>query len=123
MPNDHWQKTWLALDDYRLGLLEVWCERQSRVERRADWFQLSEAARERVEQANGLTDLDTLLRQMDRHLRLALRRLPTEPSVCLESLTDNLRIAERLLPPEENSVAHGLISRVIRDLPRIRDQW
>lgn len=117
-----WQKRWLALDDYRLGLLDAWCELHGRLERQVGWFALSDAARAEVEQTSGLSDIDTTLRLIHRRLRSWLRALPTDPTGDLAVVTASLQVAERLLPVEENPVVHGLISRAVRDLSRMQDR-
>lgn len=116
-----WHRKWLALDDHRLRLLDTWCELQGRLERRVGWFALSDAAQAEIEQTSGLSDLDTTLRLIDRRLRRWLRALPTDPTDDVAVVTASLQVAERLLPPEENRVVHGLIARAARDLSRMQD--
>lgn len=115
-----WHERWLALDDHRLRLLDTWCDLQRQLERQEDWFALSDAARAEIEQTSGLSDLDTTLRLIHRRLRRWLRTLPTEPTDDIAVVAASLQVAERLLPPEENRVVHGLIARAVRDLARMR---
>jgi hypothetical protein len=117
-----WSRRWLALDDERAGYLEGWCSINAQLERQPGWFDLSEKDRAEAELVAGLPQLDRRLRAMDRRLRHWLRSLPTAPSRDLEEVVANLSVAERLLPPEENRVVHGLISRAVRDLSRMRDR-
>lgn len=117
-----WYKSWLALDDHRLRLLDTWCDLQRGLERRAGWFSLSEAARAEVEQNSGLSDIDITLHLIHRRLRRWLRALPTDPTDDVAVVTARLQVAERLLPPEENRVVHGLIARSVRDLSRMKDR-
>lgn len=112
---------WLALDDYRLGLLDGWCRLQLQLERQVGWFDLSNAARAEVEQTSGLSDLDTTLRLIHRRLRRWLRTVPTDPTDDIAVVTASLQVAERLLPAEENRVVHGLIARAVRDLARMQE--
>lgn len=115
-----WHERWLALDDRRIRLLDTWCDLQRQLERRVDWFALSDAVRAEIEQASGLGDLDTTLRLIHRRLRRWLRTLPTEPTDDIAVVTASLQVAERLLPSEENRVVHGLIARAVRDLSRVQ---
>lgn len=116
-----WHRNWLALHDHRLRLLDIWCDLQRRLERRVGWFSLSEAARAEIEQTSGLSDLDTTLHLIHRRLRRWLRALPTDPTDDVAVVMASLQVAERLLPPEENRVVHGLIARAVRDLSRMQD--
>lgn len=120
-PNISWHQRWLALDDHRLNLLDTWCDLQRQLERQAGWFALSDAARAEIEQTSGLSDLDTSLRLIHRRLRRWLRALPTDPTDDLAVVTASLRVAERLLPAEENPMVHGLIIRAVRDLKRMQE--
>lgn len=116
-----WHRKWLALEDHRLRLLDTWCDLHARLERQAGWFALSDAARAEVEQTSGLSDLDAPLHLIHRRLRRWLRALPTEPTDDVAVVTASLRVAERLLPPEENRIVHGLIARAVLDLSRTQD--
>lgn len=116
-----WHRRWLALDDHRLALLETWCDLQRELERQAGWFDLSNTAQREIEQTSGLSDLDTRLRLIHRRLRRWLRALPTDPADDIAVVAASLQVAERLLPPEENRVVHGLIARAVRDLARMQD--
>ena len=116
-----WHTKWLALDDHRLRLLDAWCETTWRLERQAGWFALSDDERAEVEQTNGLPALDTNLRLIDRRLRRWLRTLPTNPTEDVAMVVASLEVAQRLLPPEENRVVHGLIARAVRDLSRLKE--
>lgn len=112
---------WLALDDHRLRLLDTWCDLQRQLEQQVGWFALSDAARAEIEQASGLSDLDTTLRLIHRRLRRWLHAMSTGPSNDIAVVMASLQVAERLLPPEENRVVHGLIARAVRDLGRMQD--
>lgn len=116
-----WHQRWLALDDHRLRLLDTWCELQRQLERQVGWFALSDAARAEIEQTSGLSDLDTTLRLIQRRLRRWLQAMPTAPSNDIAVVTARLQVAERLMPPEENRVVHGLIARAVRDLSRVQN--
>ena len=115
-----WYKSWLALDDRRLRLLDAWCQTTWRLERLVGWFALSDEERAEIEQSNGLPVLDTNLRLIDRRLRRWLRALPTNPTDDIATVVASLKVAQRLLPPEENRIVHGLIARAVRDLSRVR---
>lgn len=117
-----WRRRWLAVADERARHLETWCSINAQLERQPGWFELSEKDRAEAESVAGLPQLDRRLRAMDRRLRRWLRSLPTAPSRDLDEVVVNLSVAERLLPPEENRVVHGLISRAVRDLSRMRDR-
>ena len=56
-----------------------------------------------------------------RRLRGWLLVLPTAPNCDLTGVVANLQVAERLLPPEESLIVHGLIVRAVRDLRQIRE--
>lgn len=116
-----WHRKWLALDDHRLRLLATWCELHWRLERQVGWLALSKAERAEVEQTSGLSDLDTTLRLIHRRLRRWLRALPADPTDDVAVVTASLKVAERLLPPQENRVVHGLIARAVRDLSRMQN--
>lgn len=115
-----WHQNWLMLDDERLRILDGWCELQRQLERQVGWFAMSDWARAEIEQTSGLSDLDTTLRLIHRRLRRWLRTLPTEPTDDIAVVAASLQVAERLLPAEENRVAHGLIARAVRDLARMQ---
>lgn len=115
-----WHHRWLALDDERARQLDTWSKINRHLERQPGWFDLSEGDRMEAERLSGLTDVDGRLRVIHRRLRRWLRVLPTAPSHDLEGVVANLQVAERLLPPEENLIVHGLIVRAVHDLGQIR---
>lgn len=81
---------------------------------------LSEAEKADAERASGLSELDALLRVIHRRLARSLRKIPLGPSQDYDAVLANLRVAERLIAPEENAVVYGLISRAVRDLAAIQ---
>lgn len=116
-----WHRHWLALDDERARQLDTWSAINRHLERQPGWFDLSEEDRVEAERVGGLADVDGRLRVIHRRLRRWLRVLPTTPSHDLAGVVANLQVAERLLPPEENLIVHGLIVRAVRDLCQLRD--
>lgn len=116
-----WHRDWLALDDERARQLDAWSAIHLNLERQPGWFDLSEDDRAEAERISGLSQLDARLRAINRRLRRWLHFLPTSPSHDLNGVVANLRVAERLLPPEENFIVHGLIVRAVHDLVQIRD--
>lgn len=114
------QQDWLALDDERARHLERLLTIQRCLERRPGWFHLSSDEQAEAERVSGLTDLDSKLRRLSCKLTRALQALPRTPMGTIEGVTANLRIAERLLPRDENRAVHDLIVRAVRDLGRIR---
>lgn len=116
-----WHGNWLALDDERARQLDAWGAINRHLERQPGWFDLSEEDRAAAERISGLSELDVRLRVIHRRLRRWLRFLPTTRSHDLDGVMANLQVAERLLPPEENLIVHGLIVRAVRDLGQIRD--
>lgn len=114
-------RRWLSLDAERARLLDEWSGMLRRLECQPGWFDLSEEQQREAERLSGLTDVDILLRVIHRRLRRWLRVLPTTPCRDLEGVVANLRVAERLLAPEENLIVHGLIVRAVRDLGQIRE--
>jgi hypothetical protein len=111
-----WYRQWLSLDDHRLRLVDDWCKLHWRLEGQTEWFSLSDAERAEVEKASGLSDLDTILHLIHRRLRRWLRVLPSGPTNELAVVAARLRVAERLLPAEENAAVHALIAGAVRDL-------
>lgn len=116
-----WYQHWLALDDERARQLDAWGAINRHLERQPGWFDLSDEDRAEAERISGLSELEARLRVIHRRLRRWLRVLPTAPSCDLNEVVANLRVAERLLPPEENLIVHGLIVRAVRDLRQIRE--
>ncbi|MEN5115100.1 hypothetical protein ABE453_13835 [Brevundimonas diminuta] len=119
MPADQvpsWHQQWLALNDAYVRQLDTWAVALARLERQPGWFAKSDADRDEAERASGLTDLSTRLQLIDRRLRRWLRFLPKTPARDVEGVVANLKVAERLLAPEENRIVHGLIVRAARDL-------
>ena len=119
MAGGTWHRRWLALDDERCRQWDAWSIIHRQLERQPGWFALSEDARAEAERASGLSELEARLRVIDRRLRQWLRRLPKTPSRDLGEVAANLQVAQRLLPPEENRIVHGLIERAARDLDRL----
>lgn len=111
-----WHQQWLALDDEYARELEVWATALAQLEGEPGWFALSEEARADAERDSGLTDIHHRLEAMDSRLRRELRFLPTAPAQSVDGVVANLRIAERLVAPEENRLVHDLIVRAVRDL-------
>lgn len=123
MPDDQrliWHRNWLALDDQRIRHLDAWGEINSELERLPGWFALSEAEKADAQRASGLSELDALLRVIHRRLARSLRKMPVGPSQDYDAVLANLRVAERLIAPEENAVVYGLLSRAVRDLAAIQ---
>lgn len=116
-----WHRRWLALDDERARQLDAWSAINRHLEGQPGWFEMSENDRSEAEQISGLAELDHRLRAINRRQRRWLRFLPIMPSRDLDSVVANLQVAERLLPPEENLIVHGLIARAVHDLGQIRD--
>lgn len=114
-----WHRNWLALDDERARQLDTWSGILRHLERQPGWFDLTELERELAEQASGLKVVDRRLRVIDRRLRRWLRVMPTSPMHDLSGVVANLQVAERLLPPEESPIVHGLITRAVRDLGQL----
>lgn len=117
--NSSWHQRWLALDDERARQLDTWSGILRHLERQPGWFDLTEQERELAERVSGLTEVSDQLRVIDRRLRRWLRGMPMTPSRDLKSVVANLQVAERLLPPEESPIVHGLIVRAVRDLGEI----
>lgn len=123
MPDYHraqWHRRWLALDDQRIRLLDLWCDLNRDLERRPGWFALSDAEKAEAQQANGLQEISARLRVVHRRVGRLLRKMPTGPSRDYDAVLDNLRVAERLIAPEENAVVYAILSRAVRDLRAIR---
>lgn len=126
MPDHHeahtageaWCRRWLALDNERTRQLNAWSAIHRQLERQPGWFALSEDARAEAEEASGLSELEARLRVVDRRLRRWLRGLPTTPSRDVSEVAATLKVAERLLPPEENRMVHRIIKRAAHDLDR-----
>ncbi|RYE61273.1 MAG: hypothetical protein EOP20_00010 [Hyphomicrobiales bacterium] len=114
-----WRRNWLALDDERIRHLDTWSGILRQLERQPGWFDLTEQERDLAEQVSGLKVVDKRLRVIDRRLRRWLRVMPTGPVHDLTGVVANLQVAERLLPPEESPIVHGLIARAVRDLSQI----
>lgn len=124
MPDDQrltWHQNWLALDDQRIRHLDAWCEINRDLERQPGWFALSDAENADAQRASGLSEFEARLRVIHRRVARSLRKLPVDPSRDYNAVLANLRVAERLIAPEENAVVYGLISRAVRDLQTIRD--
>ena len=119
MLEEPWHHRWLRLDDERARQLDTWSGILRHLERQPGWFELTEQERELAEQVSGLKAVDRRLRVIDRRLRRWLRVMPTSPMHDLAGVVANLQVAERLLPPEESPIVHGLIARAVRDLGQI----
>ena len=115
-----WNRSSLALDDQHNRHLHAWSELNGRLERQPGWFALTDAEKDAAQHASGLSELEALLRILHRRLVRSLRRMPTKPSRDYDDLLANLRVAERLSPPEENAAVHGILTRAVRDLAAIR---
>ncbi|WEK40764.1 MAG: hypothetical protein P0Y50_03895 [Candidatus Brevundimonas colombiensis] len=116
-----WHRRWLALDDAHKRQVEAWDRLNAHLERQPGWFALSEDYKAEVQRLCGLAEIEDRMRVIHRRLRRSLRALPKTPCRDLDGVVANLRVAERLLPPEENRIVHGLIVRAARDLVQIRD--
>ena len=116
-----WHERWLALDDQHNRHLEAWCAMSSKLERQPGWFALTEEEKAAAQRRSGLTESDALLRILHRRLVRSLRKMPNVPSRDYDAVLANLEVAERLMPPEENAVVHGILWRAVRDLIALRD--
>lgn len=119
MPDEGWNHRWIRLYDERLRHLDNWTGILRHLERQPGWFDLTVQEREVAERVSGLAEVSYQLRVIDRRLRRWLRTMPTTPSRDLRGVVENLKVAERLLPPEESPVVHGLIVRAVRDVGEI----
>ena len=99
-----WHHNWLAMDDQHNRYLEAWCELNGRLEREPGWFALTNAEKDAAQHASGLSEVEALLRILHRRLGRSLRKMPTSPSRDFDAVLANLRVAERLSPPEEHAV-------------------
>ena len=106
-----WHQNLLALDDQHNRYLEAWCELNGRLERQPGWFALTNAEKDAAQHASGLSEVEALLRILHRRLGRSLRKVPTSPSRDFDAVLANLRVAERLSPPEEHAVVHGILKR------------
>ena len=123
MPDDHeaqWHRRWFALDDQRIRLMDQWCDLNGDLERRPGWFALSNAEQKVAQQESGLQEIDARLRVVHRRVGRLLRKMPTGPSRDYDAVLDNLRVAGRLIAPEENAIVYGILLRTVRDLRAIR---
>jgi len=93
----------------------------SKLERQPGWFALTEEEKAAAQRRSGLTESDALLRILHRRLVRSLRKMPNVPSRDYDAVLANLEVAERLMPPEENAVVHGILWRAVRDLIALRD--
>lgn len=114
--NPQWHQRWLALDEERTRCLDFWSSVLRELEKRPGWFGLTASEQDLAEQLSGLHEIDGHLRVIDRRLRRWLRALPKTPAMDIGGVVANLQVAERLLPPEESPIVHGVIVRAIRDL-------
>ncbi|WP_295193387.1 hypothetical protein [uncultured Brevundimonas sp.] len=115
-----WHQNWLALDDQHNRYLDAWSELNGRLERQPGWFALTDTEKDAAQYASGLSELEAHLRILHRRLVRSLRKMPTNPSRDFDAVLANLRVAERLSPPEEHAVVHGILKRAVRDLDAIR---
>lgn len=120
MFNQSWHEHWLALDNQRIRHLDAWCEINADLERRPGWFALSDAEKADAQRVSGLSEKDELLRVLHRRVARTLRKMPTGPSSDYDGVLANLRVAERLIAPEENAIVYAILSRAVRDLGAIR---
>jgi hypothetical protein len=111
-----WHRDWLALDDQRIRHLDAYCDINRSLERRPDWFRLSGAERAEVQKLSGLTEAEALLRVLERRVKRSLRKMPLRPSWSYEAVLANLRVADRLIYPEENEIVSRLLSNAVRDM-------
>lgn len=88
--------------------------------RRLGWFALSDAEKADAQRVSGLSEKDALLRILHRRVARSLRKMPTGPSSDCDGVLANLRVAERLIAPEENGIVYAILSRAVRDLGAIR---
>jgi len=117
-----WHDGWLALDDERIRHEEAWCDLNRELERRPGWKRLSEAQRVEAQRVSGLTEIENAIDAVQQRLDRTLEKMPTGPSRNYDAVLANLRVADRLIYPEENEVVSGLLSRAIRDMAAIRDR-
>jgi len=124
MPDEQrltWHHDWLALDDQRLRHETAWCDINRALERRPDWFRLSDAEQAEAQRISGLTETERVLSLIQKRLDRSLKKMPRGPSRDYEAVLANLRVADRLTFPDENPEVSGLLSRAIRDMVAIRD--
>lgn len=107
---------WLAIDDEKEREQIAWSNHESWLARRYGWLRLSKVAQEAIPEGRRLAEIDARLDALERQSESLLRSLPAIRETSLESIVIGLRMAERLLHPEDHPLAHSLIARAARDL-------
>lgn len=110
------QGRWLEIDHARERLLDAWAEHESMVVRAHDWFRLSQEARAAHPENARFAEIDAELERLEVEGAALLDALPTDPATGLQTIIENLAVAERIVVEDENPVGHGLVARAIRDL-------
>lgn len=110
---------WLTIDDEKERLQIAWSDHESWLARRYGWLRLSKVAQEAIPEGKRLSEIDARLDALERQSESLLRSLPAIRETSLESIVIGLRMAERLLHPEDHPLAHSLIARAARDLTAV----
>lgn len=107
---------WLAVDDEKERLQIAWSDHESWLARRYGWLRLSRVAQDAIPEGARLSEIDAQLDVLEQQSESLLDSLPTITETTLETIVAGLRMAERLLHPEDHPLAHSLIARAARDL-------
>lgn len=112
-------RRWLAIDDEKERQQIAWSDHESWLEHQYGWLRLSKAGQEAIPEGKRLSEIDARLDALELQSESLLRSLPDIRGTSLESIVIGLRMAERLLHPEDHPLAHSLIARAARDLTAV----
>lgn len=110
---------WLAIDDEKERQQIAWSDHESWLARQYGWLHLSKVAQEAIPEGRRLSAIDARLDALERQSESLLRSLPAITETSLESIVIGLRMAERLLHPDDHPLAHSLIALAARDLSAV----
>lgn len=119
--NESIQMRWLKSDRERQLLLLAWAEHESALLRRHGWLRMAEEARASHPENAKFVEIETRLDRLEKESAALIAALPTDPTTDLNTILENLQVAECLVVEDEDPVGHGLIARAVRDLRAFRD--
>lgn len=107
---------WLAIDAKQRRLQLEWGTLEGWLIIKRSWYRLSPDQQAAIPEGARLTEIDARLDVLEVEGHALLKAMRPKPAKSIEAVVANLAVAARLIFVEDHPEAHGLITRVVRDL-------
>ena len=112
-------RKWLDLHAEQEGLIERWQKLESEVCRLPGWRNLSNELKSKLPQSSAMKELDTRIDTLFRLNEELISGVINTGASTAQGLLLKLRVAEALVPLDENENAHRLLQAIVGDAEKL----